>query len=277
MGSLVLRLLAAAVLLASASTSVSALTISSVTAVANAGNTANFTGTESENLSSVSVVDTGGSAADTLGASVNAATRYAAVVLADRTGSGGGGSAVTRTASSDYRITFQVSAGTGILYDLVIDTSRLGAVTLVTDTGPNVASGSIGAVTGKLNTVTNASLGLAAGPSLSGAGGQNQGFSQSSQLVITGLTGTNNYTLDFTWSATASSNRTEAAVRLGLTGTVTSVTADDYPGVGSRTQTSDGHFVTVTAQVTSLPEPGSVGLLMLGLAGLGAFRARRRS
>jgi hypothetical protein len=82
------------------------------------------------------------------------------------------------------------------------------------------------------------------------------------------------YTLTFSFvasasSATSGSNKgDEEAYRFGLataTGsTLSSRTADDYAGVVSRSGTADGHKVTVTAT----PEPGSLVLLGLGLAGL---------
>ena len=54
-------------------------------------------------------------------------------------------------------------------------------------------------------------------------------------------------------------------------------TADDYPGVGSRTQANDGHFVNIATTITAVvPEPGTAMLLSLGLAGLAKFGARKR-
>ena len=64
-----------------------------------------------------------------------------------------------------------------------------------------------------------------------------------------------------------------------MAGDVKSTTADDYPGVGSRTQSDDGHFVDVKATIISVPEPETGGLLALRRAPArrcGRARERRR-
>jgi len=54
------------------------------------------------------------------------------------------------------------------------------------------------------------------------------------------------------------------------------MTADDYPGAGSRTQSNDGHFVDVKATIiATTPEPRR-SLVVLGLLAL-ALRARARN
>ena len=55
-----------------------------------------------------------------------------------------------------------------------------------------------------------------------------------------------------------------------MLGSLTDVTADDYPGVGARDIDLDGHFVDV--RVTFIPEPATMSLL--SLAGLLLFRKR---
>lgn len=62
----------------------------------------------------------------------------------------------------------------------------------------------------------------------------------------------------------------EAAVRFGIAGTMPGMTAEDYPGVGSRVASDDGHFVNV--KLTFVPEPASLSLMMMG--GLIALRRR---
>ena len=56
----------------------------------------------------------------------------------------------------------------------------------------------------------------------------------------------------------------EAAVRFGMLGTLTNVSADDYPGPGARNPAADGHFFDV--KVTFVPEPTTATLAILGLA-----------
>ncbi len=282
--------LAAAFLVVSASSPATALSISAVTISTNAGNTANFiedTATAyQQNLSTTAIQDSGGTSPDTLAATVDARTRYAAIVVTDTASL----TSRTRTATSDYKITFTVSAPGLVMYDLRIDTSRIGATTTVEDSSTsNQASAALGSVTGRLNSVVNGNLGLAA-VTTSAGGSDYDPFSQAGVLTLTGLTGTQIITLDFAWTATADSTCTgfgcqtlgvdEAAVRLGMTGTgggITGTTVDDYPGVGSRTMADDGHFVNILATVTFVPEPGTVMLLGTGLAGLGFAGTRKRS
>ena len=57
------------------------------------------------------------------------------------------------------------------------------------------------------------------------------------------------HNLHFVFSQIVSSTAAggdEAAIRLGLDSNIASETAGDYPGVPPRTQSDDGHFVTVT-------------------------------
>jgi len=265
-------------------TGASAITVSTAITT-NPSNTADFLNDSltdyRENRSQTTVLDAGGSAADVIGNSVNASTRYAAMTAAD----GGVATAPSRTATSNYKVTFTINAGAGIGYDLVINTSRLGALTRVSD-GTGGGNASISAVTGLVNGVSNGSLSLGAVSLAQGTGAANTPFTQNSTtLTIFGLTGNNVITLDFAWTSTANSTCTgflcsstgndEMAVRLGMAGTGSGVTADDYPGVGSRTIGNDGHFVNANVVVT-VPEPGTALLIGAGLAGL-ALRGRRRA
>ena len=262
-----------------------ALTIS--TAIATTGsNTPDFlndTLTDyRENRSSTSILDAGGTTTDLVGNSVNASTRYAAMVGAD----GGVATAPSRTATHAYQVTFTITANPWVVYDLTIDTSRIGAITRVDD-GTGGGNGNISALTGTINAASTPALGMPAVNLAQGTGAANVPFSQSTPTVtLTGLTGSQVVTLAFTWTSTANSTCTgslcsstgndEVAVRLGMAGTGSGVTADDYPGVGSRNINGDGHFVNVNAVITAVPEPGTLVLIGAGLAGL-AFGGRRRA
>jgi hypothetical protein len=281
-----------------------AISLAIDTLVANAGNTSYLTttsGRHGEYSSSRTVLDAGGSGLDTIGTTLDARTRYASITSAD-TGSVSLGQVVGATA--DYRITFTINAPAYVTYDLQIDTSRIGAFTLIDDTalnGPTRAD--LGAVTGSLGGVPTAGLGLADLAAANGAGNSNIGtvnvpFNQANTLVLTGLTGTQSFTLDFLWTSLVYSNPgsnttstntgngsflfggDEAAVRMGLAGSATSIsggiTADDYPGAGTRTAANDGHFVGISLEVTAVPEPTTVILVGAGIAGL-AWRGRRRT
>jgi len=304
----VMRIRLAAVLAASAlawtASDAGAISITSVGAATNVADQSYLTtttGRHGEYGRATSVLDAGGSSLDSLGATVDARTRYASITAAD-TGSFSIGQVVAATA--DYSITFTVSAGLGVLYDVVIDTSRIGAFTLVDDTalnGPTRAD--LSAVTGTLDGVGQGGLGLADLAAVDGAGNLNIGtvnvpFNQASQLILGGLTGTHTYTLRFVWSSLVYSNPgsnttttntgngsflfggDEAAVRMGRALSATSVsggiTADDYPGAGSRNIADDGHFVNIAATVTLVPEPGTLMLLLPGLAGLAVVGRSRR-
>jgi hypothetical protein len=73
---------------------------------------------------------------------------------------------------------------------------------------------------------------------------------------------------------------------MGTAGIITTTTADDYPGLGSRTTSQatctvltscgDGHKVGVKATVIAAPEPHTAGLLAFGTLAL-ALRARLRT
>jgi hypothetical protein len=171
-----------------------------------------------------------------------------------------------------------VNHNLGGLWTVTVNTSRIGALTLVDD-GNGGGTATLGAVTGtRTGTgVLTGSLGLAAVATLNGNNGGNTPFNQSGSAVITGVgTGANQIiTLTFSFNASTTSTRQgnngdEAAVRMGIAGNATSYTAGNYPGVGARTLATDGNFVTVTL----VPEPASAALMAIGLIGLAMFGRR---
>jgi hypothetical protein len=254
--------------------SAQALSITGLSVATSAANTANASGTAGANRFQIAstaglVGSAPGPVADVVGASVSFDARYAALLAADREAGGG---TTSQSATAAYTITFTIDNPTGGAYRIDIDTSRVGALTLVNDSGGD-GSASIGALLAFIDGAATPSLGLAAVGPLSGAAGGNQGFSQSSttlSLFDTALTRT--VTLAFSWSATASSSQDEAAVRLGIGGSLGTTTADDYPGVGGRVASGDGHLVGVDVTLLSVAEPSTLALLVLGLGGLAGWR-----
>jgi len=211
-------------------------------------------------------------AADTLGSFTEFITRYSMMVAADRTNTTGGANTVNMT--SNYSITFTVNNPTLATVKVDIDTLRVGALTIVTDSTGN-GTLNLGAVTGTLNLATQAGFGLTA-QSLTDTNSANTSFSQNGTTVsVTTNAAVTAYTLNFSWTSSAVSQYDGAAIRMGNSGGLSSTTADDYPGTGSRTQANDGHFVDVKATIIAVvPEPGPGSLIALGLV---ALALRRRS
>ena len=251
-----------------------ALTISGVSASTNPGDSgyqySSFWG-DYESDSAAGISNTGGTTADAVGATMTAGTRYAQFAWADNTSG-----STTHSLTSDYRVTMDIIVDDpGTVYNLQIDTTRLGALTLVDDSswyGCCFSSATIGDVSGYVGGVLENDLGMTS--LTSNESPTNQVINQASSVTLLGLSGNYSLVLDFSWTAEVFSNNDEAAVRLGLVSSTSGVSADDYPGAGGRTAAADGHFVDVTATVTEVvPEPSTVLLLGLGLAGL-AVRKR---
>lgn len=265
---------ASLVLWAGAAEALSITGISVATDAANTADASNNSGASRYQIASSAGLSGSapGPVADVVGASVSFDTRYAALLAADREAAGGSD---TRSATASYTITFTIDNPTGGNYRIDIDTSRVGALTLVSD-GAGTGSASIGAVLAMIDGSAAAGLGLAAVGPLAGAASANQGFSQSSTtLSLFDSAVTRTVMLSFTWSASVTSAQDEAAVRLGLGGLLGTTTADDYPGVGGRSAANDGHHVGVGVTLLSVPEPMALVLLALGLVGLARGPGRR--
>jgi hypothetical protein len=235
-------------------------------------------------ISTLTTTNAGGASGVNLGDSISAQTRFADVVTADDEANT---SARQTDFTGNYTVVFSLNETLpGYVYQVDIATSIAGSLGLKDDAAglASAGSNSISAITGKINTVIDSNLGLLAGGVSQTGGTSNQtgvevSVSGSNVLTLTGLTGANVYSLNFTWTQQARSNNTsgdEASGRFGIAGTITGVSIDDYPGVGNRTLANDGHFVTVTATITAVPEPSTYVLGAMSLAGLGLVSLRRR-
>lgn len=248
-----------------------ALSITGLTVALGPSNTANATSNAGANrtqvASSVGLVGAvPGPVADVVGASVSFDARYAALIAADREAGAG---TTTQNATAAWTITFTIDNPTGGTYQIDVDTSRVGVLALVADTG-GTASASLGSVTATLDGLAAPSLGLAAMSLTGGAGGSTNVSQSTTTLSIVDSALTRTVTLAFTWTASASGSQNEAAVRLGLAGALSTTTADD----GSTA--SDGHHVGIGVTLLSVPEPRSAALLLVGVALL-ALSGRERS
>ncbi len=279
--------LAAAAVVAFATTPASAISITINSLAKLAGDTANKSQNNSTNagewLSSVSTVTAGtNSGPDALAGVAIAKTRYAGVLGSDSDALNFASRADSSTSS--YRLSFTVTpTAATTVYNLAIATSWLGALVNRDEGGSGGVETIVSNVTGTVNNVANAGLGLAIAKTQSTNSNAVTNISQSNTLNINGLSGTQVFQLDFTWSQSTSSGNNvisggdEAVVIFGLAGTATNFGAsDDYPGTSGHTQANDGHFVGLSATIVSVPEPSSIVLAAMALCGLAVTVRRRR-
>jgi hypothetical protein len=253
-----------------------ALSITGLVIAKGGTNTADGTTTSGQNFSqttsSVSTTLSPTTVPDTLGSFSEFITRYAMIAAADRQMTTGN---FTLNMVSSYSITFTVNNPTGATVKIDINTLRSAALTSVHDsTGSSTIT--LGAVAGQVNAVTQPGLALAAAGGTASSSAINTSVNQSS----TGYTITTNaiataFVLQFNFSSSVVSAQDGGAIRMGTAGSLP-MTADDYPGAGSRTAANDGHFVDVKATIiAAAPEPNTGGLVALGLLAI-AMRSHAR-
>lgn len=262
------------------------LTVSSQLLGANSADNNDNSNPRAQNLSLVDTTDAGGTTPDVLAAFLDGEARYRSITTADAEAASFG--SITRNANHNYRVTLTVTPDDVIntIYDLMLDTRRLGALVVRGEGGSN-GRADIGAVTGLLNGLGEGGLGLADIAQLDATNTTVVPIGQSNSVTLTGLSGVQVFQVDFLWSSSAFSGNNltsggdEGAVILGMQGTISAVGgADDYPGTSNRPNglTEDGHWLTATVTVTQVvPEPSSFALVGIGLLLTGFTQWRRRA
>ena len=203
--------------------------------------------------------DTSGSTRSSVAIQTNTAsqvkTRFAWNVSADV----GAFSTRDQQGLAIHNVAFNVTAPGA--YFLTVAQNRVGVIQVNSDVLNCEGAADTGAVTGTQTggTLTSGQLGLSDPGSVADTTSTTDvPFNQN---VSARIDGTSNgvaqaHTLQFSWNGAVRSNSCEAAVRQGEGSSVSGCDACVYPGTPSRTQSTDGHFVTVT--LTSLCGNGTV-------------------
>lgn len=185
-------------------------------------------------------------------------TRYSSQLSVDGDGAGAGSG--VESIGSDYQLDFTATAPGA--YILTVTTSLSGDMHLVND-GPAAASADVGPISGVESggTFTSGSFDIADPGSVSGNGGGDVPMSDGSNATIFGVSNGSPipHNLHFVFTQIVTTNAgggDESAVRLGINSTISTETAGDYPGSPARTQSDDGHFVSVA--ITSLCGNGTI-------------------
>jgi hypothetical protein len=176
---------------------------------------------------------------------VTLTSRYAWNINADT----GAFSTHDTSGNASHHVNFNATAVGG--YRLDIATSRIGDLNRVNDLVGCDGNADTSGVTGTTSFPLNSGTLNLADPGAIPVGTDTASvpISQSSfaQLFRVSNGAAQAHALTFTWNGSVRSNSCEAAVRQGeSSGTTTGCSACGYPGSPSRTQSSDGHFVTVT-------------------------------
>lgn len=266
----------------------SSLTVSVTSLSFGIGNSADSSTEYNANASAVQTLDSGGTVADAVSATEDAQVRYAANSWADVYDGFGSDPDTDISLTHSYDVTFTITADAGTVYDIAIDAIFAGMIKQVNDDYWGYAQANVG---GGFSVTLDQNGGGASSQSiLEGSGASfaydysdvSQGFNDTGQLVLSDLTGTTTLAFSVSFDSRVRSWTDDVGLLLGLDQPFATPSPDDSPeaslyATSGRTIADDGHFLGVSANVTSVnpvPEPSTAPLLGLGLLLLGLHRKR---